>query len=145
MKKIILSAIVLCTLQLSASAEDKPIEVSALPKQAQTFVSTHFKDSKVALATIDKELIGSTTYEVKFINGNQVEFDANGKWTDVECKATSVPSTIIPEKIATFVNQKHSEAKILKIERDRLGYDLEITGGVELKFDNKGTFVRYDD
>lgn len=144
MRKFIFTAIALCTLQLSVSAEDRPIEVNALPKEAQTFISTHFKDAKVAFATIDKELI-STTYEVKFANGDQVEFDSNGKWTEVECKATSVPAAIIPAKVATFVTQKHAEAKILKVEHDRLGYDLKITGGWELKFDNKGNFVRYDD
>ena len=51
MKKLVFLLVCLFTLQTVARADDdKPIQVTQMPQQAQQFIKQHFADSKVALA-----------------------------------------------------------------------------------------------
>ena len=64
---------------------DRPIQIGQLPTKAQTFLSTYFKSSKVALAKQETDLF-SKSYDVIFTTGEKVEFDKSGDWTEVSCK-----------------------------------------------------------
>ena len=51
MKKLVFLLVCFFTLQTVARADDdKPIQVTQMPQQAQQFIKQHFADSKVALA-----------------------------------------------------------------------------------------------
>ena len=89
----------------------------------------------MALVKEDKEII-STDYEVIFADGSKVEFNASGDWKDVT-SLTEVPAAVVPQEIATFIatnNYNANGAKIVKIDRDRSGYDVELSNGLELEF-----------
>ena len=75
---------------------DKPIQVGQLPTKAQTFLTTYFKSHKVALAKQESDLFYKT-YDVIFTNGEKVEFDKSGEWTEVKCSQSEVPSKIVPQ------------------------------------------------
>ena len=53
---------------------DKPIEMNQLPAKAQTFITTYFKDQKVALITQETGLFYKS-YDVVFASGEMLEFD----------------------------------------------------------------------
>lgn len=145
MKKLLALLIgVLSVWSFASAADDKPIEITQLPKAAQLFVAKHFPKAKVSYAMVDKSLFGNE-YKVVFADANKVEFNKDGAWTDVECKKGSVPAGIVPGAIQTFVSQKHQGMKIVKIEKDVLGYEVTLSSGMEMKFDPKFNFVRYDD
>lgn len=144
MTKLLLVLAAFFTINSSAIASDKPIEIKQLPQIAQTFINKNFTNVKVSYATIDQEIL-STEYKVVFVNGSKIEFDKKGNWTEINCKAANVPDTAVPQAILAFINKNNPQAKILKIEKDRLGYEVNITGDSELKFDSKLNFVRYDD
>ena len=81
--KIFLMAICLVAFMAPAFADnDKPIQVKELPAKAQTILSQHFKNQKVALATIEVGLL-EKNYDVVLNNGTKVEFDKNGNVTEV--------------------------------------------------------------
>ena len=95
MKRIIQSAVValVCLVAFSASAladNDKPISVNQLPATAQQTIKKHFKAKKVALAKMETGLF-EKSYDVVFNNGEKVEFDRRGNWTEIDCKLSSVP------------------------------------------------------
>ena len=145
MKKIILFFASLFMMNLAVSADnDKPIQLTEMPKEAQQFIRHHFANQPVALAKIDADFMDKT-YEVVFTNGDQVEFDKKGKWTKVDCEHTQVPLAIVPVAIQQYVSQNYPDAKVVKIElTDRRGYDVDLSNGFEIEFDKKMRVVEID-
>ena len=99
MKKLAFLLIGLVALQATAfAADDKPVKVTDLPQTAQQFISDHFSGHKVAMAKMDSELF-EKSYEVIFTNGDKVEFDRSGEWTEVQYREGAVPAAIVPAAI----------------------------------------------
>jgi hypothetical protein len=145
MKKIVFLIISLFAMNLVALAgNDKPIQVSEMPKSAQLFIKNHFADLSVAMAKVETDFLDKN-YDVVFTNGNKVEFDKKGNWTNVDCEHTQVPVAILPEAIRQYVTQNYPDAKVLKIEvTDRKGYDVELSNGFELEFDKRMNVIDVD-
>lgn len=144
MKRILLSILAICfCFATSCAGPDRPIAVSQLPAAAQTFIKTNFPSEKVSHAFIDEGF--STEYEVYFENGNQIEFDKNGQWKEVKCIMGKVPAKIIPASISKYVSQYFSETDIIKIKKERRGYEVELRNDIELEFDLNGNFIKMDD
>ena len=76
---------------------DKPISVSQLPATAQQVIKKHFKAKKVALAKMETGLF-EKSYDVVFNNGEKVEFDRRGHWTELNCKQSSVRAALVQVK-----------------------------------------------
>ena len=145
MKKIVFLFISLFAMNFVALAgNDKPIQVSEMPKAAQLFIKNHFADLSVAMAKVETDFLDKN-YDVVFTNGNKVEFDKKGNWTNVDCEHTQVPVAILPEAIRQYVTQNYPDAKVLKIEvTDRKGYDVELSNGFELEFDKRLNVIDVD-
>lgn len=136
MKKLVFLFVGLFVTSLSVWAyDDKPIEVSEMPKAAQQFIQRHFANQSVAVAKMETDFMAKS-YDVIFTNGDKVEFDRKGKWTNVDCEHSQVPQEVIPVAIQKYVAKHYPEAKVLKIElTDRKGYDVELNNGLEVEFD----------
>ena len=145
MKKIVFLFISLFAMNFVALAgNDKPIQVSEMPKAAQLFIKNHFADLSVAMAKVETDFLDKN-YDVVFTNGNKVEFDKKGNWTNVDCEHTQVPVAILPEAIRQYVTKNYPDAKVLKIElTDRKGYDVELSNGFELEFDKRMNVIDVD-
>ena len=137
----LLSVMVVCLVFTAIScAHDKNIPVTQLPAPAQTFIKTYFADKTVAYAKQD-----GAKYEVKFNDGAEVEFTRRGEWDKVDCKFAAVPEAIVPEMIKTYVATNHPGALVTKIDKERFGYEIEISNGLELKFDRNFNVFDIDD
>lgn len=144
MKKVLFLLVCLFTMQTMVFAdEDKPIQVSQMPQAAQSFIKQHFAGRKVALSKMETDLF-KKSYEVIFTDGDKVDFDKKGNWTEVDCKHSMVPSAVIPASILTYVKQHYSDAKILKIDRDDKDYEVKLSNRAELKFDTKFNLIDID-
>lgn len=145
MKKILLLLVCLFSLQTVVRADDdRPIAVTQLPAAAQQFIKKHFTGNQVAFAKMEKDWF-SKSYDVTFTNGNKLEFDEKGEWTDVDCKYTSVPAAIVPKAIADYVAQNYKDVRILKIDRDTRDYEVKLSNRLELKFDLQFNLIDIDD
>ena len=99
MKKVLLLLVCLFTLQTVVWADDdKPIQVNQLPQTAQTFIKTHFPNNKVAMAKMETDWFDKS-YDVIFTNGDKLEFDKKGIWTEVNCKYSAVPVAVVPDAV----------------------------------------------
>ena len=78
-------------------------------------------------------------------SGEKVEFDKKGNWKDIECKGSQVPANLIPAEITASVNAKFPGATITEIDRDRRGYSVKLSNGLELEFNKKFQIVELDD
>lgn len=143
MKKLFILAVSVFATYNIAMADDKPIDFNNLPQAAKTLVTQHFADKKIAGTTIDKELM-STEYKIYFSDGCKVEFNGDGQWKDIDCKGSAIPSGLIPEKIAKYLNTTYPGATVSEMEKDRMGYDIKISNGMELKFNKSQKFLRLD-
>ena len=145
MKKLALLFIGLFVLSLTAWADgDKPIQVTEMPKAAQQFIQRHFANLSVAVAKMETDFM-SKSYDVIFTNGDKVEFDKKGKWTNVDCEHSQVPQEVVPAAIQKYVSKHYPETRVLKIElTDRKGYDVELNNGLEVEFDKNFKVKKID-
>jgi hypothetical protein len=144
MKKVLLLLVCLFTLQTVVWADDdKPVQVNQLPQTAQTFIKTHFPHNKVAMAKMETDWFDKS-YDVIFTNGDKLEFDKKGVWTEVNCKYSAVPVAVVPEAIQKYVTTNYPEAKMLKIERDKHDYEVKLSNGWEIKFDMQFNVIDID-
>lgn len=127
-------AIFLAALQPANAWNEKIITVAQLPAQAQTVLKQHFNAQQPVL--VKQELEGvRTSYDVVFADGSKVEFDAKGAWTEIDCTRSAVPSALVPSQILAFVKRTYPGVFITQIDRDRYGYDVDLSNGLEVEFD----------
>lgn len=143
MKKLVFFLVCLFTMQVVMADNDKPISFEQLPKAAQSFVKKHFANKNVAFSKVDKGLF-DTTYDVMFVDGDKIEFDKQGNWTEMKCKCTFVPEAAVPTQIVKYVKTNYPDAKILQIEKDRYEYEVRLSNFWELKFDLKYNLIDMD-
>ncbi len=146
MKKLILLLFGAFAIHSAALADnDKAIPVNQLPQPAQQFIQTYFGDQKTALAKQETGLF-EKSYEVVFANGDKIEFDRNGQWTEVQCRnGRTGPAEIVPEAIRSCAAEYYPDAMIRSIERDRNGYEINLSNRMELSFDLQFNLIDIDD
>ena len=143
MKKLIFLFVCVVSIQVALADNDKPINFTQLPQAAQKFVKQHFPKAKIAFVKMETELFDKS-YDVVFNNGDKLEFDKKGEWTEVNCKSTVVPAKVIPALIKKYVETNYPEAKVLSIERDRYDYEVKLSNFWEIKFDMNFNVIDMD-
>lgn len=147
MKKftILLAALLaVCTTVVALAGNDRMISVGELPASSQQFINTYFKGLEVSYAKVDEELFDKS-YKVLFVDGSKVEFRRNGDWKEIECKYGEVPAGIVPRPIRDCVSTRFAQRRIISLDRDRRGYDVELDNGLDLEFDSSFRLVDIDD
>ncbi|MBP5360318.1 MAG: PepSY-like domain-containing protein [Bacteroidaceae bacterium] len=142
MKKtmFILLAFVL-TLSLPMMADnDRVITFEQLPAQSQTMLKKYFAEKVPLIVTVDLD-----DYTVMYQSGEKVEFDKKGNWREINCKTSAVPTDLIPEQIKAVVKQTYPGATIIKIDRDRRGYDIKLSNGLDIEFNRNFQIIEIDD
>jgi hypothetical protein len=146
MKKIFVSAVLLFAGITASFAGDRerPITLDKLPAAAQEFLAANFKDLTLAYAVEDPKFIGSE-YEVIYTDRTEVDFESNGEWSSVERKYAAVPAAIVPVQIADYVKKSFAGESIRKIDRDKYTWEVELSNGLEIKFDRNFQVIDIDD
>lgn len=146
MKKIMLTAALLFAgITASLADNDRPIALDKLPAAAQTFLKTHFADLTLAYAVEDPKFVGSE-YEVTYTDRTEVDFRSNGEWSSVERRYAAVPASIVPAQISAYVaKSSFSNQYIKKVERDAYTWEIELSNGIEIKFDREFHVIDIDD
>ena len=146
MKKFLLAIFATIGFAVFAQARDTySHDASVLPKAAQTTIANNFK-AKVSVVKIDKDFGRISEYEAILTDGTEISFDHDGNWDNMEVnKSASVPTSLIPEPIRVYVNQNQKGQRIVGVDKERHGYDIELSNGIDMKFDKDGNFLRYDD
>lgn len=145
MNKFFLSSIIamaVCVISSSCNAEDLFVSARDLPQSVQSFLTSHFPNTSVASTIKD-----GNDYEIRMNNGWEMEFDHNGQWENIDCKRDQVPASVlalIPETIISYISSNYATAFITEISRDRSGYEVELSNGLDLKFSSKGVFMAVD-
>ena len=121
-------------------ADDTPISPEALPAAAKDFVKKTFPGKTIVYAEKDWN-----SYECRLDDGTKIEFNKKGTWDKVDCHTRAIPSSIVPATIQQYVNTHFNGCVITKIDKERYGYDIELSNDIDLKFSYQGAFLGMDD
>lgn len=144
MKKVLFMTVIFAISMSLNASNDRPVTFEQLPQKAQQFIKQHFPNLQISIAKQDMDLTDKN-YDVIFVNGDKIEFNSNGEWTSIDCKYGNVPDSAIPSEILNYVKSYHKDLTIIKIEKDRRNYEVKLKNKIELIFDYKYNFVKYDD
>ena len=78
-------------------------------------------------------------------DGTEIDFDRNNQWDNVDCHTKAIPAALVPQAIANYVKTNYQALPITKIDKDAYGYEIELSNGMDLKFDTSGRFLGIDD
>ena len=124
--------------------DKRPITFNELPQSSQTFVKTYFSDKQVS--AIFKESHGENEYELLFSDGAQIEFTSKGDWDEVKDRdKDGIPTGFLPTAMTNYVATNFPGVNIFEINKERSKFEVELSNGVELVFDQNGNFLHYDD
>ena len=68
----------------------------------------------------------------------------DGEWDKVDCYMLPVPAALVPETIKQYVKANFPDAVINKIDKERYGYEIELSNNLELKFNKQGMLMQID-
>ena len=145
-KQVLYLAALTCMMihSVSTFANDRIIPVNQLPEAAQKFVQATFPGQTISCATVDVDF-GSKSYEVRLDNFVEIEFDKDGTWDKVDCNYIAVPAELIPTTIAEYVKTNFPGTKIVKIDKERRGFEVELSNNLDLHFNSQGKLLHIDD
>jgi len=128
----------------SCEKEKAMIGLDELPGSGAAFLSDHFGDATVGNIKKERDSKG-TDYTAYLGNGIKVKFDGNGDWKEVEApRGRTIPTTFIPHQIVAYVTETYPNLGINGIEKEKYGFEVELTNGLDLEFDMDGVFLRTD-
>ena len=124
---------------------DVRINPSELPAKVQDFVKNTFLGLSITAAKQDY-----SEYELYLSNGAELEFNKSGEWKEVKMpqgvdfKALEL---LITPAGALAINNSYPAQKVLKIEREWSGFELELDNDLEVFIDKKGNIIssKFDD
>ncbi len=115
-----------------SSTGKKKAKTDMLPKAAIAILNEHFAD--LTVKKVKNVGVATNRYEVKFTNGDEMEFDADGCVTEVNTKGRAVPDALVPQPIRDYVASNYPDANINDIEFGERKIEIKLDGDVELVF-----------
>ena len=125
-------------------SQEKIIQFNNLPKISQQFVTKYFNTKNISSVWLDDDFF-SKDYEVHLNDGTKIEFDGKGNWKEIDTKQQQIPTLLIPKEINKYVTKAFPQTQIIKIEKKRFGYKIELNNDLDLVFNTNGDFLRIDD
>lgn len=141
MKKILMLFVLLSCISFSVLADDdRPVSIDALPREIKEFISTQFEGKKISYATREWN-----SYDVFLEGGIKVEFRGL-QWDEIG--GYNLPANVLnllPEKAVDYLRQTFKDTGVCEINKEKYGYEVKLTNGLEVMFLKDGTFLKYDD
>lgn len=122
------------------------VNLNQLPQNARDFLQKHFKNYIVTQC--DHEF-DDNSYEVKLSDGTDVEFDARGRWTEIEAGRINVlpvqlVKKLVPHKAYKELVSRKINTLVESVKRLKDGYKIEIKNAEydEFIFSSDGKLIR---
>ena len=146
MKKLLgLIVCMLLTVSAMCARDRVSRDVNLLPTEARELIKNHFAEASISYLKVDKNLFRVEGYDVRLTDGTELDFNSKGQWTEIEAEKNAVPASLIPDVIKKYMKHNYNGQRVKKIKHNRRGYELKLSNGLEVEFDNMGNFLRLDD
>lgn len=141
---VLLTAAVLTLGMTACASETITHDAAELPEKAHNIITQNFS-SAISVIKVEKSMGKVKEYEVTLTDGSVIEFNGDCEWESVMTPPNiPVPEGLVPTNIAKFVAEKHAGTFIDGIERDKKGFEVDLSNQVEIHFDPSGNFISYD-
>ncbi len=145
MKKLFALIAAVAIFALPAVAKDRyHNDPSVLPQAARTMLKKYFPNKTIHHIKTDNKVLGGKDYEVILSDGTEIDFNKEGSWTEIDCGRAAVPAALLLPAINQYVATNFKGAKIVQVEINRNSYEIELSTGIDLKFDRAGNFLKID-
>lgn len=134
-------AIAAVTIAVNIESE-KPVTLGTLPEGVKDILEEHYAGEQPALAIRKFEGL-KTEYELTFIDGTKLEFDAKGQCKEVKSHVRTVPEAFVPPMIREYLDRNFPGLAVMEISRDRKEFETGLSNRIELTFDSR-TFMLTD-
>ena len=124
--------------------KNQMIEEQDLPQQARTFIATHFQGQTMIFSLKERDDL-SLSYEVRLSDGFELDFDRKGEVTNIDGNGSKLPDSVLPVLMREYLTAKFPGNWVTDWDKERYGQKVELDNGIELAFDSKGNFLRYED
>ena len=131
---------VLATSFNAKADHDQIINFNEMPEAAQALLKQYFADKVPLVVTVDWD-----DYTIVYDSGEKVEFDKQGNWKEINCRTSCVPTELIPEQIKSHISATFPGAMVLKLDRNRRGYEVKLNNGLEVEYDPTFQIIDIDD
>ena len=84
-------------------------------------------------------------YKIVYETGEEIEFDKQGNWKQFDCRTSQVPAALIPEKIKAHINATFPGTVIIDLDRDRRGYEVRLSNGMEVEYNRNFQAIEIGD
>ena len=133
--------VAMMAMSFNAKADhDQVITFNQMPEAAQAHLKQYFADKVPLVVTVDWD-----DYTIMYDSGEKVEFDKQGNWKEIDCRSSYVPEQLIPEQIKTHIQATFPGAIILKLDRNRRGYEVKLNNGLEIEYSPTFQVIDIDD
>lgn len=113
---------------------------NTLPEKARNYIKTHFPEETIANSKKDWN-----DWDVYLKNGIKMEFSLDGDIKEIEGKGNSIPTSVLPEGAASYIQKNYPIMKIKEIEFKNAKIEVDLENGTKLIFDKSGRFIKMDD
>lgn len=142
MKKIIFVMSVVL-ISIACVAEDRPVVYEQLPSPAKEFINANYPGEKVSYVVVDDDVI-KPDYTVRLANGVEIQFENSGALEKITAR-TGVPEAVVPVQISDYVEANFPDTVIVEYEIGRRDFSVDLSNGLELRFNGKFKLVELDD
>jgi len=142
MKKI-LFAMSVVLISIACVAEDRPLVYEQLPAPAKEFINANYPGEKVSYVVVDDDVI-KPDYTVRLANGVEIQFENSGALEKITAR-TGVPEAVVPVQISDYVEANFPDTVIVEYEVGRRDFSVDLSNGLELRFNGKFKLVELDD
>ena len=108
------------------------------------FVKQYFPKANVLMVNAEWD-----EYEVRLSDGTQIEFTRKPEWKKIDCEHSttypSVPAELVPDQISNYVKTSFTNQNIVKIEKKRRGWEIELNNELEIGFNKNFVVTKFDD
>lgn len=116
------------------------VEIQNLPKAIQTFITSHFSNTKLLYANkTNKE------YKIGLTDGTRIDFDLNGEVQSISSQRNGgIPTSAIKTEISDYISKEYPNKNIVSYIKQFRGYMVLLSGYPVSKvfFDLNGNFAR---
>lgn len=121
---------------------------AAVPQAAKDFINKYYPGQSIA--SVEKNFL-RTEYDVRLVNGVDIEFDGKGKVCTIEAPGgTVLPQAVVkallPAKAYKHLSENGLDGYVEALSVDRRGYEVELMleNPDEVNYTIAGEFVEFD-
>ncbi len=128
---------------VAEDVQQNSVNFNDLPAAALATINQHYKQESIASYEIKTIPVIGKSYEVKFNDGAEIDFDESGSWHEWK-DAKGLPDGVLPANIKEYISKNYGSTFATSIDKEKDKISVELATDVDLEFDTNGNFLRID-